>query len=259
MFKKIVCLILCLSFCFLAGCAKPEFDFKLKETKIVEIAYDELDAETAKDSKNYTIMISENGSLVPYLVIASNYHGGTLLLRKEPLDNPMPITDTYGSYYAESNLNQYLNNDFLKSFSADIQSRIKPSLIEITKKDSIGTSNTYNEVIETKVFLLGTSQMGIDLQETVTHEGQIIDYFTIPENRIAHKNGIPVSWWTRTPNTKYKSVMCGLDAAGNLNFGNASDKNYIRPVFCVSPSTIIYKHETGDSYYWVIQGNALQK
>lgn len=77
--------------------------------KVSDLAYDEA------DSINY-IYIMENGKYTPFLVLTDDYNGSTLLLRKEVLDENRRFNN-YSAYYANSEIDLYLNEEYLKSLT----------------------------------------------------------------------------------------------------------------------------------------------
>jgi len=96
-----------------------------------------IDAETVEDladSKEY-IYIKENGEYVPFLVLSNDYvNGSVLLLRQEilPEDHRM---NRYSSYYNGSEIDKWLNEEYIESFGA-VQSVIKETELTITKVDT---------------------------------------------------------------------------------------------------------------------------
>lgn len=198
-----------------------------KEICIVDIAYD------ANKSNNHTVYLLEKHGYEPYLVITRNYCGNVLLLRKNLLDTPMNIND-YSSYYEDSNIDVFLNTDFLDCLG-DFSNSILVSDIEITSEDAIGCSLEDTEIIKRKAFLLSCTEMNIHNEVNQAKEGKALDYFKVSKNRCLEisKNNIS-SWWLRTPNTYYLSCTYGISSDGVIGVGNSSNENGVRPAFCVS-------------------------
>ncbi|MCL2400815.1 MAG: hypothetical protein FWC91_13855, partial [Defluviitaleaceae bacterium] len=109
--RAVACIV---SVLVISGCSSMT---KEEVTVISDIAYD------INPHLGYTVFISENGRYVPYLVLTNNYNGNTLLLRKYLLDELMPYypyeTGTWGSasYYGDSPLGHFLNDEFFLKFS----------------------------------------------------------------------------------------------------------------------------------------------
>ena len=86
------------------------------------------------------VYIEEQGEYTPYLVLSSNYDGKVLLLREQVLPELMPYKehsplwgqDEYGSYYEQSSVNAYLNQEFLDSLAEPVRGYIADTSIEVT-------------------------------------------------------------------------------------------------------------------------------
>ena len=190
------------------------------------------------DSKNENcVYVRENGKYVPFLVITNNYEDGyTLLLRKEILEEEHRMND-YSSFYKESEIDTFLNSDYFNELE-DIHKKIKIVSIAIVDKNSIGSSGSDTINIKRHVFLLSARELCYGVE----NEGRELEYFNIPDHRIAEYHGEPASWLLRTPSTFYLSAVCGIAQDGQLSSANAYDKFGIRPAFCVdSAEKIIVK------------------
>ena len=190
------------------------------------------------ESKNENcVYVRENGKYVPFLVITNNYEDGyTLLLRKEILEEEHRMND-YSSFYKESEIDTFLNSDYFNELE-DIHKKIKIVSIAIVDKNSIGSSGSDTINIKRHVFLLSARELCYGVE----NEGRELEYFNIPDHRIAEYHGEPASWLLRTPSTFYLSAVCGIAQDGQLSSANAYDKFGIRPAFCVdSAEKIIVK------------------
>ena len=89
-------------------------------TTINDIAYDNIRRGRDVD---YRIFIEENGELIPYLVLATNYGGNVLLLREHVMDESRPFNPSprgggwgwsdFGAYYPTSDIDNFLNTEFM--------------------------------------------------------------------------------------------------------------------------------------------------
>ncbi|MCL2361436.1 MAG: DUF6273 domain-containing protein, partial [Defluviitaleaceae bacterium] len=114
-------------------------------TTIADIAYDNIRRGRDVD---YRIFIEENGELVPYLVLTANYGGNVLLLREHVMDETRPFNPTprdggwgwsdFGAYYPTSDINNFLNTEFMDTLGGQVIAAIVASDIVVTDKDSIG-------------------------------------------------------------------------------------------------------------------------
>lgn len=190
------------------------------------------------DSKNENcVYVRENGKYVPFLAITNNYEDGyTLLLRKEILEEEHRMND-YSSFYQGSEIDTFLSSDYFNELE-DIRKKIKNVSIAIVDKNSIGSSGSDTINIKRHVFLLSARELCYGVE----NEGRELEYFNIPDHRIAEYHGEPASWLLRTPSTFYLSAVCGIAQDGQLSSANAYDKFGIRPAFCVdSAEKIIVK------------------
>ena len=207
-------------------------------SKISDLAYDE------NKESGYTVNIQENSKHVPYLVLTNNYNGNTLLLRKETLDEAKAYSD-YISYYKDSIIDKYLNNEFYELLGNIEKQTISESDIIITKRDVIGIEE-YNKCIEKirrKIFLLSVTEIGYKDLSTAMKEGKPLKYFNNPENRIAYKNGKAISYWLRTRDTFSDSTFFAMTYNGKLGAANAYDESDLRPAFCVDNNLKVKKSE----------------
>ena len=218
--RKII--VLCMSFAIALGLCACSGEKEMK--KVSDLAYDEA------DSINY-IYIMENGKYTPFLVLTDDYNGNTLLLRKEILDENRRINN-YSAYYANSEIDLYLNEEYLKSLT-EISQYIIQSKVEITSDDALGASGLDIEMIDRRVFLLSCNEVGISDSVNIAPEGEMLEYFRNEENRKAYFNEDLSSWWLRTPNTYYLSCSYVIGDNNKLGFTNSYDQNGIRPTVCV--------------------------
>lgn len=218
--RKII--VLCMSFAIVLGLCACSGEKEMK--KVSDLAYDEA------DSINY-IYIMENGKYTPFLVLTDDYNGSTLLLRKEILDESRRINN-YSAYYANSEIDMYLNEEYLKSLT-EISQYIIQSKVEITSEDALGASGLDIEMIDRCVFLLSLYEVGISDSVNIPPEGEMLEYFRNEENRKAYYNEVPSSWWLRTPNTYYFSCPIVIGADNTIGCTNSYDQNGIRPAICV--------------------------
>ncbi len=219
-----------------------------------------------KKESEYTVMIKEQGEYVPYLVITDSYDDGEncLLLRKYLLDEYMRYGESHQfnpSYYGCSELGAYLNDEFIKLFSNDMQAIIIDSPVEISTYDSISCLTEEMEYINRKVFLLSYYEMNFDYNRTKNLEGTSIDYFNSVERRIAYnENGEKGEWWLRTPELRSESVVMGVTMNGEgagcgISGGSFEYELGVRPAFCLPRDTKIV--EVDGLYYIEADYNSL--
>jgi hypothetical protein len=206
----------------------------------------------------YRIGIEEDGTFVPYLVLTDDYNGNCMLLREYLLDEPRPYnTGGDGSYYENSEIDRYLNEEFMKRFPANLSNKIVDSTIVITALKSLGIGGRDTTTITRKVFLLSYSELHVSGSRTNLKEGEPLAYFTERYSRVAcYKNGEAGSWWLRTANTADRDVVCGVSIDGVVGSGgllglDGPYLNGVRPAFCLSRDTKVMKND--DELYVLVQ------
>ena len=214
----------------------------------------------------YTVMIKEQGKYVPYLVITDEYDDGEtcLLLRKYLLDEYMRYgeSDQFNpSYYGRSELGKYLDEEFIKNFSQEMQGMILESDVEISTYDSISTMDEETEYIKRKIFLLSYYELNFEYNRTKNLEGKPLRYFDSVERKIAYEeDGEKGEWWLRTPELRSNSVVMGVTMNGEgagcgICGGSFYYKLGVRPAFCLPRDTSII--EVDGVYYIEADYNSL--
>lgn len=219
--KKI--LVLCMTIVVVLGLCACSGEKKMKS--VSDLAYDKA------DTLNY-IYVLENGQYTPFLVLTDDYNGKTLLLRKEVLNENRRISD-YSAYYANSEIDAYLNEEYLEALT-EVSQYVTASSVEITCEDSLGVSELGTETIERCVFLLSCNEVGISDSVNIAPEGETLEFFRNEENRKVYVDGKESSWWLRTPNTYYLSCTYVIGDNNKLGYTNSYDQNGIRPAICVN-------------------------
>lgn len=191
-------------------------------------------------SLDYRVYLEEDNQPVPFIVLSCNNYKGCLLLREHLLDERVCYNDPqeYASYYKNSNVDSYLNNEYIKRLSPKIQSSILTSDVEITSKEAIDTHKDSHDTIKRKVFLLSANEINASVFSTVK-EGTPLQYFSTVSSKIAtYRNGEPDSWILRTPALRDGNTLIGVADDGSTGIGGISKSGSgIRPAFCVSDST----------------------
>ena len=212
-----------------------------------------------KEELEYTLFIPEDDTLVPYLVLTDDYNntGNCLLLRKYLLDETsiFNVNAPYSGYYENSEIDQMLEQDFLRKLSPDASDLVVPTEIPITARESLHGGGDSVIEIERKVFLLSATEVGNPRFRTILTEGEALKYFYNNEQRIAcFETGEAVPWWLRTPSAWDDNVVCGVGSNGIIGIGgvgtiNGDEKNGVRPAFCMPADIPIY---LGDDGYYVL-------
>ena len=252
-------LLICLS---LSSC----INYNASHEKGLHLNYDimtlqELSLNHTRDLSN-RLGIEENGCLMPYLVLSDEYNDNCLLLREYLLDETIHYNSNslYSAYYENSEVDNYLNNEFFSILSDELKDIIVNSDIVITSKDSLRICGTESIVITRKIFLLSYTELGGNKSATCVEEGNKLNYFKNYDSRIAkHVSGEVNSWSLRTPNTWYGNIAYGVTADGGIGMygtGGAENNNIgVRPAFCLNGENAIIKSPdySGDNCLYILK------
>lgn len=160
---------------------------------------------------------------------------GTWILMKDIYtDQKWHKYDT--AIYKSSDINTYLNTDFLNKFDSDIIDSIK--YVKIPHVDPInGIWMNGSRGLPCKVFLLSAYEAGFTTVDSnnIMYDGEKLDYFesgsgsSASNKRIANLNGSPHPWWLRSPNVNLQDTSGVITENGYLRFYYCSVTSGVRP------------------------------
>lgn len=193
----------------------------------------------ADRSPGSVVLLKEYGIEKEYIVLKHGYpvadNGRTLLLRKMLIDNV--LWSYSNNEYANSNVDSYLNYDFIFRFDNNIRSNIAE--VEIPYCIGNGTDNV--TTLSRKIFLLSGTEVGYS-DDYMAVEGEAIPYFGPIESYVAYLDNDPEitgSWWLRSPKTNSTSdawSTAGIDPS----YGPVDNTNvFVRPAFTLPSSMLI--------------------
>lgn len=240
-----ITIILLMIAVFIYGGTTTGISTASKEQTIKDIAFD------TNKSSGYTVYLQENSGFVPYLVLTTDYDGYALLLRKEVLDRDLIYNDkesSYSSYYKDSLIDRYLNQEFLSTLEPEIQQLIPDTDITIVAESSFHTIETTVENISRKVFLLSSAEVGLSDVSYAGMEGKPLKYFKDADSRIVYKQEAQWSWWLRTPylGTGSSMMVWAINprgVAGERGVAGLLTEGGVRPAFCLDHSVAIEKSD----------------
>ena len=248
--KNFRLIALCISLSMLLyGCSSLD-DTKTVNSKPVETV-GELSCDKYSES-GFKVYLEENGELIPFLVLTSSYNDNKcLVLREHLLDECVGYNDMgwYASYYAESKIDAYLQNDYYPLLSESVKNIIIPAQIDITTKNALDTHAKETEKIDRKVFLLSAQELNAASGKTALYEGEPLEYFKTVKNRIAtFKTSQAGAWLLRTAALRDGSTIVGVADDGSVGIGGVNDisgnaASGVRPAFCISPDTEVTSGE----------------
>lgn len=215
-------------------------------TKVSDIAYD------SKNGTNCRVYIKEKENdtkYTPFLVLTSNYNDTCLLIREHLLDDLHKYNKSseYGSYYKDSEIDKYLNNNYFNNLSKRLQEIIITTDIEIATKNAIDTHKKENEVIKRKIFLLSATEVNSSLTSMTVKEGKELFYFKNIDNRIrTYENGETDTWLSRSAalcgsNSIITIIYNGGEGVAELNGVDGPITLSVFPAFCIDKNTPIVK------------------
>ena len=218
-----------------------------KEQRISDIAYNKV-----RNHVNY-VYVREGDREIPFIVAEADYQKGkTLIVRRDLLPTFRRFNDYY-SYYENSEIDNYLNNEYLGELN-EIDGIIEPVNIVIAAESAIGLTGKEVTKIGRKVFLLSYVELGLAESPTVAPEGKALKIFKKSENRIAcDESGNPECYIMRSPNTYHDSMVYCMGDDAVVGGINAFDESGIRPAICVDNSACVEKYEAAGHNSYIIK------
>lgn len=180
------------------------------------------------------IKLKESGTLVEFYVAKHDYENGlngngrTLIVRKDCYD--MRVFSNSNNAYANSALDSWLCNTYLKLLDADIQAAIGTTKFYYTP----GNGNYTVTTLQRAVFQLSLTELGKTASYANTEGSALPIASTL---QIAYRNGSAVVQWTRTPSTGNAYYVCCLYTRGSVYDFSYGGSYGSRPAFTL-PSTL---------------------
>lgn len=201
------------------------------------------------------VYLQESNSYASYLVLSQDYGGNCLLFREYLLDKTRIYNGPgrTASYYGESDIDRFLNEEFIQVYPDELRQHMVETNIEITAKESIGHCGKETTVIQRVLFLPSYTELGGTPSRTILEEGSPLLYFSDKKNRIAcYENGEPGSWWLRSASTAGAAFACGVSAEGAMGSSSIYNPNPdggyfsgVRPALCLPRDMVLCCIETG--------------
>ena len=180
------------------------------------------------------IKLKESGTLVEFYVAKHDYENGlngngrTLIVRKDCYD--MRAFSSSNNAYANSSLDSWLCNTYLKLLDADIQAAIGTTKFYYTP----GNGNTTVTTLQRAVFQLSLTELGKSASYAKTEGSALPIASTL---QIAYRNGSACVQWTRTPYTSVTDYVRCLNTDGDVYYNYCGNSSGSRPAFTL-PSTL---------------------
>lgn len=180
------------------------------------------------------LMLNESGSPVPFYIAKHDYESGlngvgrTLVVRKDCYD--MRAFSSGNNAYANSSLDSWLCNTYLKLLDADIQAAIGTTKFYYTP----GNGNTTVTTLQRAVFQLSLTELG-KTESYANTEGSALPIASTLQ--IAYRNGSACVQWTRSPYAGNTGSVCYVDTNGHVDYGSCYSPRGSRPSFTL-PGTL---------------------
>lgn len=180
------------------------------------------------------LYLNESGSPVPFYIAKHDYESGlngagrTLVVRKDCYD--MRAFSSSNNAYANSSLDSWLCNTYLKLLDADIQAAIGTTKFYYTPGNGDMTVTT----LQRAVFQLSATELGKDANYANTEGSALPIASTL---QIAYRNGSAVSQWTRTPVKGDTFRVYRLTDYSSINSRSYTESYGSRPAFTL-PATL---------------------
>lgn len=190
------------------------------------------------------LMLNESGSPVPFYIAKHDYESGlngagrTLLVRKDCYD--MRVFNYSNNAYANSALDSWLCNTYLKLLDADIQAAIGTTKFYYTP----GNGNTTVTTLQRAVFQLSITELGKSASDANTEGSALPIASTL---QIAYRRAVPVVQWTRTPGTDDTDGAYCLTDSGDVYYYGYLNSYGSRPAFTL-PGTLALAQNADGTY-----------
>lgn len=188
------------------------------------------------------LYLNESGSPVPFYIAKHDYESGlngagrTLVVRKDCYDKR--AFSSGKNAYANSSLDSWLRNTYLKLLDADIQAAIGTTKIYYTP----GNGNTTVTTLQRAVFQLSLTELGGSSYYANTEGSALPIASTL---KIAYLNGRAVDQWTRTPRTDDIYYVSKILANGSGASDGGIMSNGSRPAFTLPATTAVTANPDG--------------
>ena len=204
-----------------------------------------------------TVKINENGIACEYTIVnigkPSDLYddscNGVWLLKKYPITSPLNPTmkwDASNNDYANSDIQGYLNKQFLNALDESLRTIIKT--VKIPYKKGIGSSTDTVQTgingLSTKIFLLSKNEVSQNQLTVAPYDGNTLQYFYSTEiarlqlwtNNI---HSTSCGYWLRTCETTNSGLSYHIDSNGSITTQSINSENYIRPAFIIPAYMVV--------------------
>ena len=190
-----------------------------------------------------TVKINENGQAVEHIVVhqglpSSMYDAsceGTWCLRKDIAENR--AWDSESSKLETSDIQTYLNGDWMNRYDPDVAEAIKQVKIPYCVGGGSAAVNSGANGFNCNAFLLSGKEVGWDRSDHqyFPNDGAKLDYFIdgtsslSNSRRVATLDGIDAFWWLRSPTIIGGSGTWVVRSEGDYLGAGSESSHGVRP------------------------------
>ena len=187
------------------------------------------------------LYLNESGSPVPFYIAKHDYESGlngagrTLIVRKDCYDNHV-----FGSIntYANSSLDTWLCNTWIKLMDASVQTKIGTTRFYYT----VGGGDLSVKILQRAVFQLSVAELGRTISGA-EDEGSVLPISITLQT--AYRNGAATIQWTRTPSPRNIYIVYGFDETGAPKTYRCTSLHGARPAFTLPATTAVIANPDG--------------
>ena len=187
------------------------------------------------------LYLNESGSPVPFYIAKHDYESGlngagrTLIVRKDCYDN-----HAFGSIntYANSSLDTWLCNTWIKLMDASVQTKIGTTRFYYT----VGGGDLSVKILQRAVFQLSVAELGRTISGA-EDEGSVLPISITLQT--AYRNGAATIQWTRTPSPRNIYIAYGFDETGAPKTYRCTSLHGARPAFTLPATTAVIANPDG--------------
>lgn len=204
-----------------------------------------------------TIKINENGVACEYTIVnigkPSNLYdescNGVWLLKKYPIVSPLTPSmdwDQNDNDYANSDIQDYLNKQFLNALDESLRAIIKTVKIPYKKGTGISTDTVQTGIngLQTKIFLLSKNEITQNQLTKAPYDGDTLQYFystDLARCQLWQDNihSTSYDYWLRTCEAVNATHAHCINKNGSIVTYTTTSPGYIRPAFIIPAYMVV--------------------
>ena len=155
--------------------------------------------------------------------------------------------DASDNDYANSDIKDYLNNQFLNALDESLRTIIKTVKIPYKKGTGASTDTVQTGIngLQTKIFLLSKNEISQNQLTTAPYDGDTLQYFYSTDTARLHlwanntHSGNPCNYWLRTCDITSANSSYYMNLYGNITTQATTTEAYIRPAFIIPAYMVV--------------------